>query len=191
MMIASPEAKKVFDEMQKGMLKAVESTRKEFKNIRTGRASIALVEGIQVDYYNTPTPLKSLANISTPDAKTIAITPWDPGGLPEIERALLKSDLGLTPVNDGKLIRISIPSLTQERREELSKVIKKTAEEGRVSVRAARHAAIDGIKKLEKTKVISEDDSHAIQKDIQKFTDKFIAEVDEALKHKEAEIHSI
>ncbi|HTL47935.1 MAG TPA: ribosome recycling factor, partial [Verrucomicrobiae bacterium] len=179
------------DEMQKSMSKAVESTRKEFKNIRTGRASIALVEGIQVNYYNTPTPLKGLANIATPDPKTIAITPWDPSGLPEIEKAILKSDLGLTPMNDGKLIRISIPALTQERREELSKVVKKTAEEGRVSVRNSRHEAIEGVKKLEKGKAISEDDSRSVQKDIQKFTDKFISEVDEALKQKEAEIHSI
>jgi len=190
-MIASPDVKKLIDETQKNMHKAVEATRKEFKNIRTGRASIALVEGIQVNYYNTPTPLKGVGNISTPDARTIMITPWDPGGMGEIEKAILKSDLGLTPVNDGKVIRIPIPPLTQERRDDLSRVIKKTAEEGRVSVRAARHTAIEQTKKLEKTKIISEDDSHVVQKDIQKMTDKFIAEVDEALKHKEAEIHSI
>lgn len=190
-MIASQDAKKVVDEMQKKMTIAVEATRKEFKNIRTGRASIALVEGISVNYYNTPTPLKALGNISTPDAKTIMITPWDPSGLPEIEKSILKSDLGLTPMNDGKVIRIQIPALTQERREELSRVVKKTAEEGRVSVRNARHGAIEGVKKLEKGKAISEDESHAAQKEIQKITDKFTAEVDEALKHKEAEIHSI
>lgn len=190
-MATSPEIKQVIDEMLKNMTKAVEATRKEFKNIRTGRASIALVEGIQVNYYNTPTPLKSLANISVPDAKTIAITPWDPSGIPEIEKSIMKSDLGLTPVNDGKIIRIQIPSLTEERRQELTKVVRKAAEEGRISVRNARHDAIEKIKKFEKNKAVPEDASHAGQKEIQKHTDKFVADVDEALKSKEAEIHSI
>lgn len=190
-MAGSPEVKKVVDETQKKMAKALESTKKEFQNIRTGRASIALVEGIQVNYYNTPTPLKGVSNISTPDPKTIAITPWDPSIIGEIEKAISKSDLGLTPINDGKVVRIQLPSLTEERRGELSKIVKKVAEEGRVSVRNSRHEAIETVKKMEKTKALPEDVSHIAQKEIQKLTDKFVGDVDQALKHKEEEIHSI
>jgi len=185
------EVKKAMDETQKKMAKSIEVTKKEFQNIRTGRASIALVEGLQVDYYNTPTPLKGLASISTPDPKTIVIQPWDPSVVNDIERAILKSDLGLTPINDGKVVRMQIPPLTQERREELTRVVRKVAEEGRVSIRYARHEGIDQVKKIEKSKAIPEDKSHACQKEIQKVTDKFIAQVDEALKHKESEIHAI
>ena len=190
-MVETLDTKKVVDETQRRMAKALEATKKEFQNIRTGRASIALVEGIQVDYYNTPTPLKGLSSISTPDPKTIAIQPWDPSVIGEIERAIQKSGLGLTPINDGKIVRMQIPSLTEERREELTKLVRKVAEEGRVSIRNARHEGIEQIKKLEKSKVIPEDSSHSSQKEIQKITDKFIAQVDEALKHKESEIHAI
>src|SRR5258707_9793315 len=116
-MVETLDTKKVLDDIQKKMSKATDATKKEFQNIRTGRASIALVEGIQVDYYNTPTPLKGVANISTPDPKTISIQPWDPSIIGEIERGIMKSALGLTPVNDGKVVRIQIPSLTTERRE--------------------------------------------------------------------------
>lgn len=185
------DVKKVVDETGKKMSKALEATKKEFQNMRTGRASIALVEGIQVDYYNTPTALKGLANISTPDPRTIAIQPWDASILPEIERAILKSGLGLTPINDGRVVRMQIPTLTEERREELTRLVRKMAEEGRISIRNARHEAVEQIKKLEKSKAVPEDISHSTQKEIQKATDKFIAQVDEALKHKEAEIHSI
>ncbi|MFZ5802864.1 MAG: ribosome recycling factor [Candidatus Omnitrophota bacterium] len=185
------DTQKVVAETQKKMEKALEATKKEFKNIRTGRASIALVEGIQVDYYNTPTPLKGLANISTPDPKTIQIQPWDATVINEIERAILKSELGLTPINDGKVVRLSIPPLTEERRAELSKVVRKAAEEGKVGIRNARHEGIEQVKKLEKAKTIPEDSSHAVQKDIQKITDKFTAQIEEALKHKEQEIHAI
>ena len=174
------DPKKIIEEVKKKMSKAVEVTKKEFQNIRTGRASIALVEGIQVDYYNTPTPLKGLANISTPDAKTIAIHPWDPSVINEIERAILKSGLGLTPINDGKIVRMQIPPLTAERREELTKLVKKVAEEGRVSVRNARHEAIEYVKKLEKAKTMPEDISHTSQKEIQKVTDSFIAQIGRA-----------
>ncbi len=190
-MTTTTDSRKIVDDMQKNMARAVDATRKEFKNIRTGRASIALVEGVIVNYYDTPTPLKGLANISTPDPKTIMITPWDVSGIAEIEKAIMKSDLGLNPMNDGKVVRIQIPSLTEERREELTKVIRRVAEEGRVSVRNSRHEAIEQIKKLEKSKVLAEDLSHAAQKEIQKFTDKFVSEVDDALKHKEQEIHVI
>ncbi len=190
-MVEVMEPKKVVEETRKKMAKAVEATKKDFQNIRTGRASIALVEGILVDYYNTPTPMKGVASISTPDPKTIAIMPWEPSLIGEIERGILKSGLGLTPSNDGKVVRMQIPPLTQERREELTKVIKKVAEEGRVSIRNARHEAIEQVKKMEKAKTVPEDISHTTQKEIQKATDSFIAQVDEAFKHKETEIHAI
>lgn len=190
-MVETLDAKKIIEETKKKMTKSADATRRDFQNIRTGRASIALVEGVQVDYYNTPTPLKGMANISTPDPKTIAVMPWDPSVLGDIEKAILKSGLGLTPMNDGKIIRMQIPPLTEERREELTKLVKKVAEEGRVSVRNARHEAIEQVKRLEKSKVLPEDMSHAAQKEIQKITDGFISQVDEALKKKEAEIHEI
>ena len=190
-MVETTDTKKVVEETKKKMTKALEATKKEFQNIRTGRASIALVEGILVDYYNTPTPLKGVANISTPDPKTISIQPWDPTIISEIERSIMKSGLGLTPINDGKIVRMQIPPLTDERREELTKIIKKVAEEGRVSVRNARHEGIEQIKKMEKGKLIPEDISHASQKDVQKITDTFIAQVEESFKHKETEIHAI
>ncbi len=190
-MVEAQDSHKVIDETQKKMVKSLDATKREFQNIRTGRASIALVEGIQVDYYNTPTPLKGLANITTPDPKTIAIQPWDPSVVPDIERAILKSDLGLTPINDGKIVRMQIPSLTTERREELSKIVRRVAEEGRVAIRNARHEGIEHLKRLEKAKTLPEDQSHSAQKEIQKVTDKFILQVDEALKHKETEIHAI
>jgi ribosome recycling factor len=185
------DLKKLGEETKKRMTKSVESTKKEFQNIRTGRASIALVEGISVNYYNTPTPIKNLGTISTPDARTIQIQPWDVSAVAEIEKAILKSDLGLTPANDGKVLRIQIPGLTDERRAELTKVIRRVAEEGRVSIRNSRHESIEQVKKLEKAKTVPEDLSHTSQKEIQKFTDQFIAQIDEALKHKETEIHSI
>ena len=190
-MVETADTKKIVEETKKKMTKAVEATKKDFQNIRTGRASIALVEGIQVDYYNTPTPLKNVANITTPDPKSIQIQPWETSILGEIERAILKSGLGLTPMNDGKLVRIQIPALTDERREELTKIVRRVAEEGRVSVRNARHESVEQLKKLEKEKIVSEDLSRAAQKDVQKLTDQFVAQVDESLKSKEQEIHAI
>jgi ribosome recycling factor len=190
-MVETMDVKKLVEETKKKMTKALDATKKEFQNIRTGRASTTLVEGILVDYYNTPTPLKGVANISTPDPKTIAIQPWEPSIIGEIERGILKSGLGLTPINDGKVVRMQIPPLTEERREELTKLVKRVAEEGRVSIRNARHEGIEQVKKLEKSKLVPEDMSHSTQKEIQKVTDSFIAQVDEALKQKENEIHAI
>lgn len=185
------DVKKIVEDTKKKMTKALDATKKEFQNIRTGRASIALVEGITVDYYNTPTPLKGVANISTPDPKTISIQPWDLTLISEIEKAIQKSGLGLTPMNDGKVVRMQIPPLTDERREELTKVVRKVAEEGRVSIRNARHEGIELVKKFEKAKAVPEDISHTTQKEIQKVTDSFISQVEESLKHKESEIHAI
>jgi ribosome recycling factor len=181
----------IIKDMNQKMDKSLEATTKEFGNLRTGRANIHLVENIQVLYYNTPTPLKQLASISTPDAKTIAISPWDASQIKHIETAIQKSDLGLTPNNDGKVVRVQVPPLTEERRNELVKLTKKIAEEGRVSIRGARHEAVDKIKKLEKDHQIPEDESRKKQKDIQVATDGHIKRLDDALAKKEGEITQV
>ena len=180
--------KEIVHDTETKMKKTVDSTQREFSAIRTGRASTSLVEGLRVDYYGTFTPLKQLASISAPDAKLITIQPWDKSVFGEIEKTILKSDLGITPVNDGKLIRISIPPLTDERRTELDKVLKKIAEDGRISIRTARHAAIEHVKKVEKDKQATEDERFKAQEDVQKLTDKYIKEIDSSLAAKEKEI---
>ena len=184
------EVKRTIDGTQSKMTKSVEVTKKEFQNIRTGRASIALVEGIQVDYYNTPTPLKGLASISTPDPKTIAIQPWDPSVLNDIERAILKSDLGLTPMNDGRVIRMQIPPLTEERRRDLVKKAKSVGEETKVGIRNARRSANDETKKLEKDGMAEDDAKHLLD-EIQKLTDKYIRKVDELVEAKETDVMTV
>ncbi len=183
--------KSILDETSRRMQKAVDATRNEFHNLRTGRASITLVETIQVECYGAASPLKSIASISTPDSKTIAIQPWDPSLVGVIEKGILKAELGLTPMNDGKVIRVKIPSLTDERRRELDKLIRKAAEDGRVSVRNIRHEANEAVKRLEKAKAISEDESRTVQKKVQDLTDKFTKLVDEALTKKEQEIKEV
>ena len=180
--------KEILHDTETKMKKTVEATHREFSTIRTGRASSAIVESVRVDYYGTPTPLKQLAAVSTPDARLIVIQPWDKGVMPEIEKAILKSDVGITPTNDGKVIRLSMPPLTQERRLELDKVLKKIAEDGHVSIRTARHAAIETVRKSEKDKVITEDEKFKTQDDIQKLTDKYIKEIDNLLATKEKEV---
>ena len=182
--------KEVLHDVELKMKKTVEATHREFNTIRTGRASVALVEGVIVDYYGEQVPLKQLAGISTPDAKLVVIQPWDPKALADVEKAILKSEVGITPTNDGKLIRLSVPPLTQERREELVKVIKKMAEDGKVSLRSARHAANNAVDKLEKDKKISEDEKFNGHKDIQKFIEKHSQDLDKLTKAKEAEITS-
>lgn len=190
-MAERPEIRKILDETQRKMDKALGLTRKEFQDLRTGRASISFVEHLQVDYYSTPTPLKGVATISTPDPRTLQIQPWDVSIAGEIEKAILKSDLGLTPSNDGKVIRIQIPPLSEERRMELAKVVRRVAEEGRVAVRNIRHEAIESVKGLEKGKKISEDESHHGQKEVQKLVDRFIGEIDQAMARKETEIKTV
>jgi ribosome recycling factor len=180
--------KEIIHDTDVKMKKTVENTQREFSTIRTGRASSSIVEGIRVDYYGTSTPLKQLGAISTPDAKLIVIQPWDKNALADIEKAILKSDLGITPTNDGKVIRLSIPSLTSERKVELDKILKKIAEDGRVSIRTCRHSAIEHIKKVEKDKLATEDDSFRAQEEVQKLTDKHIKEIETALANKEKEI---
>ncbi|MBI4115930.1 MAG: ribosome recycling factor [Candidatus Omnitrophica bacterium] len=190
-MAERPEIRSILDETHRKMEKAFSLTRKEFQDLRTGRASSSLVEGLQVDYYGTPTPLKGLATISIPDPRTLQLQPWDVSVIGEIEKAVLKSELGLTPMNDGKVVRIPIPPLSEERRLELAKLVRKTAEEGRVAIRNIRHEAIESIKSLEKSKKISEDESHHGQKEVQKLTDRFIVEVDQTVTKKEQEIKTI
>lgn len=182
--------REILHDVESKMKKTLEATHREFNTIRTGRASAALVEGVKIDYYGQQVPLRQIAGISTPDAKLIVIQPWDPTALGGIEKAILKSDIGITPNNDGKIIRLSVPPLTQERREELVKLIKKMAEDGKVSLRTARHAANDAIDKLEKEKKISEDDKFNGHKDTQKLIEEYSEEIDKLFKSKEQEITS-
>ena len=175
-------------EIQISMSKSVEASQRNFNTIRTGRANSSLLDRISVEYYGAETPLKSLATITTPDSQTIAIQPFDMGSLPLIEKAIATSDLGFTPNNDGKTIRINIPPLTEERRKEFCKLASKYAEEGKVALRNIRRDSIERIKKSEKDGEISKDQSHDEQENIQKITDKFINEVDKNLSDKEYEI---
>lgn len=183
--------KEVVRETENKMKKALEASRRSFSEIRTGRASPHLVEGLHVDYYGTPTLLKSLASITVPDARLIVIQPWDVSVISEIERAIAKSNLGITPFNDGKIVRLQIPHLTQERREEMKKVVKSMAEEGRVSLRTIRRDSNEFIKKLESDKAISEDERFKSQEEVQKVTDRFMAELENLLKEKEKELTEI
>jgi ribosome recycling factor len=173
------------------MTGAIEALKKEFASIRTGRASLALLDGIVVNYYGASTLLQQLASMSIPESRLIAIQPWDPKIIPDIEKAIMKSDLGITPVNDGRMIRIQIPLLTEERRKQLVKIVKKKAEETKVAIRNIRRDTNEEIKKIEKEKHLSEDDIKRFQDEIQKVTDSFIAKVDEVLNFKEKEIMEV
>ena len=175
-------------EIESSMRKSVEAVQRNFNTIRTGRANPSLLDRITVEYYGADSPLKSLATISTPDSQTIAIQPFDLGSLALIEKAIATSDLGFTPNNDGKVIRINVPPLTEERRKEFCKIASKYAEEGKVSLRNIRRDAIEKIKKQEKAAEISEDQSRDEQENVQKQTNKFIAEIDKHLQEKESEI---
>ncbi len=183
------QKKKAEDKMNK----ALEALRKEFAAIRTGRASLGILEGIMVDYYGAPTPLSQAANLAVPDPRQITIQPWEPKMLGEIEKAILKSDVGLTPSNDGKIIRLNIPPLTEERRQQIVKHAKKLAEDGRVAVRNVRRDTNDEIKKKGKDKDahVSEDETKKLQDEIQKSTDSYIKKIDELLAHKEKEIMTV
>lgn len=181
----------VYAESRERMNKAVESLEGEYRRLRTGRASVSLVDGIRVDYYGTSTPLNQLATLTVPDPRTIMIQPWDTSIIGEVEKGILKSELGLTPMNDGKVIRISIPVLTADRRKELVKVIKKKAEETKVAVRNIRRDANEKVKELKKDKAISEDDQARAQEETQKITDEFIKKIDAVYVGKEKEILEI
>jgi ribosome recycling factor len=173
------------------MSKAVEHVRQEFVKIRTGKATVGLLDGIKVDYYGTQTPLNQLGNISTPDYHTITLQPYDKSAIQSIEKAILNSNLGLNPQNDGTLLRIPIPPLNEERRKEIVKLVKKFAEEGRVSIRNIRRIEIDQLKKTEKEEHISEDDEKHAEKEVQKITDNKIKEIEELLTMKEKEIMEV
>ncbi len=180
--------KEILHDTESKMKKTVEATTRDFGTVRTGRASTAILDNVRVDYFGTQTPLKQLAAVTTPDARLVMIQPWDKNALADIEKALMKSDLGISPTNDGKVIRLAIPPLTQERRAELDKVLKKIAEDGHISVRSSRHTAMESIKKSQKDKAITEDDKFKADQDIQKLTDKYIKEIDTILAVKEKEI---
>lgn len=175
-------------ETEERMKKAVENTRVELSKIRTGKASTALLDGVRVNYYGSSVPLKQVASISTPEARLLAIQPWDRKMIGEIEKAILKSDLGLNPVNDGTLIRLPIPQLTEERRKDLVRLCHKLAEEGRIAIRNIRRDSNDHFRKAEKDSQISEDEMHWGLDEVQKLTDEYIQHLDEVLKKKEAEV---
>jgi ribosome recycling factor len=181
-------AQAVHKDAETRMQSALEVLGREFAGVRTGRANAALLEGIRVDYYDTPTPLNQVASVSVPDGRTLTIQPWDQGALVKIERAIQKSDLGLTPANDGKVIRLSLPPLNEERRKQLAKSVGKLAEEARVAIRNVRREAKEKVKALLKDKKISEDDERRSETELQKLTDRFTQKVEELLKKKEQEI---
>ena len=178
----------ILSELRDKMNKSIESLQKEFKKIRTGRASTAILDGIKVDCYDTQMPLDQVASLSVPESRLIVIKPWDQSIMADIEKSILKSELGLTPMNDGKMIRIPIPPLTEQRRKELAKLSKKMAEEGKISVRNHRRDANEWFKELKNEKEISEDDMYKSQEEVQKITDEFIKKIDEITAEKEKEI---
>jgi ribosome recycling factor len=173
------------------MSRAIEALRKDLASIRTGRASLALLDGIMVNYYDTLTPLQQLASLSIPESRQITVQPWEQKIIPDIEKAILKSDLGLTPANDGKIVRINIPPLTEERRKLLVKMVRKKAEEAKVAVRNIRRDANEELKRLERDKHVSEDVVKKSQDEIQKLTDSYISRVDEVVANKEKEIMEV
>ncbi len=183
--------KEIFDEATRKMDKAVEVFRHELTKLRTGRASVSLLEDVKVDYYGTPTPINQVATLTAPEPRLLVVQPWDASQISAIEKAILSSDLGLTPTNDGKVIRIQIPQPTEERRRELVKVAKRYAEECRIAIRNCRRDANEALKRFEKEKEISQDDLKKAQQRIQEITDKEIARVEEVLSAKEQEIMEV
>jgi ribosome recycling factor len=173
------------------MDKSIESTRQEFNSVRTGRASPALLDRVQVDYYGTPTPLKNLATITAPESRLLNVQPFDPNSLKAIEKAIQESDLGLQPSNDGKLIRLPIPQLTEERRKELVKVVRRYAEDGKVAIRNVRRDVMRHLEELVRNGEVGDDEERRGENQVQKLTDEHTKAIDELLKHKEAEIMEV
>jgi len=173
------------------MDRSIETTRGEFASVRTGRASTALLDRITVDYYGTPTPLKNIATISTPEARLLSLQPFDPSSIKAIERAIQESDLGLTPSNDGKLIRLPIPQLTEERRKELVKLVRKMGEDGKIAIRNVRRDVMQHLKDLVVNGDVGDDEERRAEQQVQKLTDDHTKAIDELLKHKEAEIMEV
>jgi ribosome recycling factor len=182
----------VLKDVDTRMNAALDALSREFATVRTGRASAALLDSVRVDYYGTPTPVNQMASVSTPDARTLVVQPWEAGQIGAIEKAIMKSDLGIQPVNDGKLIRLTMPTPTEERRKQLVKTVAKMAEDARVAVRTVRREANEKLKAAAKDKkaAMSEDEERRAHDQVQKTTDRFIAKVDELLKKKEQEILS-
>ncbi len=178
-------------EVEDHMQQSIEAVQRSFNTVRTGRANASLLDRVMVDYYGSPTPLKTIASINTPDASTITIQPFDPSSLGAIEKAIQMSDVGLTPNNDGSIVRLNVPPLTAERRKEMVKIAAKIAEEGKVAVRNIRRDAIDSVRKQAKSSDISEDESRDLQDSIQQVTDKFVKKIDQMLTDKEADITKV
>ncbi len=181
----------LMQDMEKKMRASIDHLHIELGKLRTGQASVILLDDLKVDYYGNPTPLKQVATLGTPDSQTLTITPWEPAILREIEKAIQSSDLGLTPNNDGKMVRLTIPPLTNERRQQLVKLVKKYSEECKVAIRNVRRDINDKLKKSEKNHEISEDESRKSADDIQKKTDKFVAEVDKVAETKEKDVMDV
>ncbi len=178
----------IYQETRENMGKSTDALKKEFKRVRTGRASLSILDPIRVDYYGTLTPLNQMASLSIPESRLITIQPWDSSVIKDVEKAILKSNLGLTPSNDGKLIRISIPPLTEERRKQLVKEVHKKGEEHKVAVRNIRRDSNDLLKSMQKDGEISEDDDYRAQEQVQKITDEYVKLIDNICKEKENEI---
>ncbi len=189
--MAVDDVSKITSEAEHRMKKAIQVLRDEFLTIRTGRASTTLVDRIDISYYGTKTPIKQLASISTPEPRLIIVKPYDKNTLPEIEKAIMQSELGITPSNDGNIIRLPIPQLTEERRKDLIKIVKNMAEDSRIAVRNIRRDANDHLKTQEKDKSLSEDYEHRAEEEMQKKTDKYVDEIDDMIKQKEEEIMEI
>jgi ribosome recycling factor len=180
--------KDVITNMKSHMDKSIEALRRDYQKIRTGRASTALLDDVRIDYYGNPSPLSQVATLAVPEPRTITLQPWEAKMIPVIEKAIMNANLGVTPANDGKLIRLVLPPLTEERRKDIVKQLKKMAEEAKVALRNIRRDAMDGVKKLEKDKKISEDDLKRAEKEIQDVTKSCETKIDEVLAHKEKEV---
>lgn len=183
--------KEVLSEARTAMDKAVKSLKKDMTKVRTGRASISLLDDVKIEYYGVPTPLSQVATLSVPEARLITVQPWEKNLIPDIEKAIFKADLGLTPSSDGVLIRLPVPSLTEERRREMVKIVKRMSEDSKISVRNARRDANENLKMLEKEKEITEDELKRSEKDVQQVTDEFVATIDSIVQSKEQEIMEI
>ena len=178
----------VLNETKRKMDKVLEAMARDLSRVRTGRASVVLLEGIKVDCYGASMPISQVASLAAPEPRLLTVQPWDPSVLGDLEKAILKSDLGLTPMNDGKIIRLPIPALTTERRKELVKIVKKMEEEAKVALRNVRREANDDLKEMKKEKLLSEDEAHKGQEEVQKITDEFIKKVEDQAAEKEKEI---
>ncbi|HEX2768484.1 MAG TPA: ribosome recycling factor [Geobacteraceae bacterium] len=183
--------KEVITHMKNHMDKTVEALRRDYQKIRTGRANLGLLDDIRIDYYGTPSPLSQVATLSVPEPRTINLQPWETKMIPVIEKAIMNANLGITPANDGKVIRLNLPALTEERRKDIVKQLKKMAEEAKVAARNIRREAIDELKKLEKNKKISEDDLKRAEKEVQDVTNSYVAKIEEVLAHKEKDVMEV